>query len=161
MATAKKSPKPKRPRKPKNDDPRNTLTQTIIDLACESARLGNFRRTIYLGLGIPRGTWESWIVRGRRDIEDFAEGKIKNLGMKGKFVLALERAEANAITSIHKNIMESEDPALQLKFLKLRHPKMYSGISNSYVDDETGEEVETSAGDLLAQKLASFLSKDS
>jgi len=161
MATTKKSPK-RRPRKGVlNNDPRNTLTQTIIDEACEYAALGNFRRTIYQGLGIPRGTWESWLVRGRRDIEDFTSGKIKNLGMKGKFVIALERAESEAVTSIHKNIMESEDPALQLKFLKLRHPKMYSGISNSYVDDETGEEVETSAGDLLAQKLASFLSKDS
>jgi len=149
---------PKKEKKRRNPtDVRLTLTREIIDQACELARKGNFRQTIYKRLGISRGTWDAWLTRGRADIRDREAGKIKELGLKACLVLELDKAESEVCTQIHEDIMTSDDPALKFKFLRVRYPKMYSGISTTFVDDESGSEEKTPGVDLLAQKLASFL----
>lgn len=153
MATSKKT-----TRKKRKTDIRLSLTRDLIDQACALARKGNFRQTIRAKLGVPKGTWDAWVQRGKQEIRDKESGILKgDLSLKACFVLEMDEAESSVQTRIHEDILDSDDLELKFKFLKCRYPKQYAHSPKSYVDDESGEEVENSATDILLQRLAAFV----
>lgn len=139
--------------------PRLSLTDAIIREACDIVREGNFRYVAAARLGILYPTWCSWIRRGKNEIEDYTKGKRKTLGLKGKLVVELEKAEAECHDKLIQDVAHHGSPELKLKFLKMRYGKLYNNNPNA-IDDETGDVVERSAADIIAEKLSAFLTDD-
>jgi hypothetical protein len=134
------------------------LTEDIIKNAARLARYGNFKQDIRASLKIPKGTWTSWMQRGKKELKEQSAGLRDKVSLKAKLVLELEAAETEAKNGIFKEIIESDDLDLKFKFITKRFARQFNDIS-TYIDDETGEEKETntSALDLIASKLINFL----
>ena len=71
-----------------------SLTEDIIREACEIVGAGNFRYVAAGRLGIPLKTWNSWVKRGKNELEDYRSGNREELTLKAQFVTELEQAEA-------------------------------------------------------------------
>lgn len=78
------------------------MTAATVDKVLGHLRDGLFRDTTEALCGLGRGTLESWIARGRKDLEK-AEAALQlrgemptNLSKWAKFVLAVEAAEAHS-----------------------------------------------------------------
>lgn len=152
--------KPRSKAKPKKKKKRVssslTLTQEIIDKAAAVVQLGNFRYVARGTLGIPEGTWKSWLAHGRRDL---LEGDGDSL--QAKLVMALDKSENIIHAKIIENVMALDvtNPAamkLQLDYLYRRHGKLYSKNPNAH-DDDSGETVKiVDPLAALAEKLDPF-----
>ena len=144
-------------KKPRKSGPPLSLTEKTLNEACDIVRAGNFRKIAASRLGVPLATWASWLRRGRSELEDFTKGKCKSLGLKGRLIVELDRAEAEAHQDMLTDVVKNGSPELKLKFLRLRYGKLYSANPNAHLDDETGEEIKRTAADILAEKLAAFI----
>ena len=137
------------------------LTEEIIRNAARLARYGNFKQDIRASLKIPKGTWTSWMQRGRKELKEQSAGLRDKVSLKAKLVLELEAAETEAKNGVFKEILESEDLDLKFKFITKRFGRQFNDTS-TYIDDETGEEKESSVSalDSIAQKLLNFLDEE-
>lgn len=137
-------------------DPRLSLTQEIIDKLAVIVAKGNFRYVARGQLGIPEGTFKSWISSGKRELKEFQSGKRKNVTLKMKLVTALDIAESQIHGKIISNVMESDNLKLQMEYLYRRYGKLYAKTPNAH-DDETGETVKIDPLEILASKLRTFV----
>ncbi len=135
------------------------LTQEIIDQAASIVRMGNFRYVARGRLGISEGTWKTWLSYGRRDLRESENGE-SEMSLQAKFVVALDRAENEALSEIIRDVMLlGSDPAsvkIKLEYAYRRHGKLFSRTANG-IDDETGETVRVDPLELLAEKLKPFI----
>lgn len=139
------------------------LTQEIIDGLTEIVAQGNFRYVARGKMGIPHGTFNSWLQRGRQHILDYEkDGKWKDLSMQAKLVQALDKAENDNHAKIISNVM-GLDPTnpmavkLQLDYLYRRHGQLYRK-GRTAIDDETGETIKiVDPFEALAEKLAPYI----
>ena len=134
-----------------------SLTEETVAAACAIVEAGNFRYIAAQRLGIPRNTWSSWLTRGRKELREHADGKRDKLTVKATLVLELDKAEARCHQRLLQDVVESENVQAKMWFLERRYNKLYSKNPNARIDDDTGEEVEVSATDILAEKLAQLL----
>lgn len=137
-------------------DARLTLTQEIIDDLAAIVRKGNFRYVARGKLGIPRGTFESWISSGKREHREVQIGKRKNVTLKMRLVTALDIAENDVHAKIIEDVLESDNLKLKMDYLYRRYGKLYAKNPNAH-DDETGETVKIDPLELLADKLRTFI----
>lgn len=133
------------------------LTEEIIRNAARLAKYGNFRSDIYKALKIPRGTFDAWITRGKKELKEHAAGVRDKVSLKAKLLLELEAAEAQAKNGVFEQILESDDLDLKFKFITKRFGRQFNDMR--YIDDDTGEvkEQQQSAIDSIASKLLNFL----
>lgn len=141
--------------------PSSELTDELIRDACAIIRDGNFRTIAFARLGIPTYTWSSWVKRGNHELKDVAAGRKKesDLTLKAKMCLELNAAEAECHEELLLDVLSNGSPELKMKFLQRRYGKLYSNNPNA-IEDESGEEVQRSAVDILAEKLANFVVED-
>lgn len=139
------------------------LTQEIIDGLTEIVAQGNFRYVARGKMGIPEGTFKSWLQRGRQHILDHEkDGTWKDLSMQAKLVMALDQAENDIHARIIENVMtlDGKNPAcvkLQLDYLYRRHGQLYRK-GRTAIDDETGEKIKVvDPFEALAEKLAPYI----
>lgn len=131
-----------------------TLNEKVIDRLVEIVRRGNFRKTAADELGIPPGTFNSWLQRGKRELRDYAAGRLDELTLKARLIQELARAESRAHADILRDVVNSEDVRAKMWFLERRYNKQYSKNPNAHIDDETGEQSKVDALQLLAEALA-------
>ena len=134
-----------------------TLTDELVDKACAIVEAGNFRYIAAQRLGISRTTWISWLARGRRELKEAEEGKRDRLTVKASLVVKLDAAEARCHQRILQDVVDSDNVQAKMWFLERRYNKLYSKNPNARIDDESGEEVELDASQILAEKLLQFL----
>ena len=136
----------------------STLTEELIQEACAIIRDGNFRTIAFGKLGIPTYTWSSWVKKGNHELKDLAAEKIteEDLSLMAMMCLELNKAEAECHEELLLDVLHSGSPELKMKFLQRRYGKLYSANPNA-IEDESGEEVQRSAMDILAEKLANFV----
>jgi hypothetical protein len=135
------------------------LDDKTIDELARIVGLGNFRYVARQQLGIPEGTFKTWLSRGRADIRDDILDT-----PQARLVIALDKAEGDVHASIVRNVMTADptDPRvlkIQTDYLYRRHGKLYSRNLNAH-DDDTGETHQVNPLDLLAEKLKPFLTDD-
>lgn len=141
-----------------------TLTQKTIDELAAIVGQGNFRYVARGKLGIPEGTFKSWLSRGRLDLRESEAGKGRSNSLQAKLVQALDRAESIVHAKVIENIMalDASDPRnvkIQLEFLFRRYTKLYSRNPNAH-DDESGSTFPATVVnplEALADKLAPFM----
>lgn len=150
----------KRTKKIRGERSHLTLTEETIAKAADIVARGNFRDTARSILGIPEGTWETWINRGRSEAREFSRGERKVETLKMKFVKELDRAEGQGLDQFSRDML---DPAVPMKtraeFMYRRHSRLFSKNPKA-LDDRTGQEYETDPKQLLAEKLAVFLESE-
>lgn len=140
------------------------LTHELIEDVCKCLRKGNYRKTAFALNGIPRSTWTYWVKHGKQEIKDVEAGRIPKSGPKGQSLRAIlvrkmECAEAEAIDGILTNVLESGDPSLGLKFLTMRHSRMFNSNPTSHYDDETGTETKMNPMDIARERLKQLMSR--
>lgn len=147
--------KPKAKPKPKQSS-RLKLTQEIIDNAAEIVGRGNFRYVARGKLGIPEGTWCSWMTHGRKNLREVEGGSGRALSLQAKLVMALDKAENDVHARIIEDVLTSDNLKLKVEYLYRRYGKLYSKNPNAH-DDDTGETVKVDPLELLAEKLAPYM----
>jgi hypothetical protein len=147
MATRK--PAPSRKKEP---------TKDIRDRACKILASGTFRDTTRKRLGIAQGLWAKWIADGKLERAEVDEGRREELGPRGKFVVAIEGAEALAHDKIYDQGVVHAGPEAQRWFLARRYPELYSTTpARGLIDDDSGELVKVDAREFLKEKLRLLL----
>lgn len=138
------------------------LTDAIVEKACAIVAAGNFRYVAAQRLGVPKGTWQGWLTRGRKELAEYAEGKRerKKLTVKAKLVTELEKAEGECHSRLLQDVLDSNSIQAKQWFLERRYNKLYSTNPNAHIDDETGETETFDAAAILAEKLRQFMGPD-
>jgi hypothetical protein len=157
MAKAKTTAKKKRARKERSD---TKLTEELIEKAAKIVGQGNFRYVARGRLGIPEGTWISWLHRGKREWREYERGERDEITLKMKLERALDRAECVVHSAIIEDVLASDNHKLRMEYLYRRYGKLYSKNPNA-VDDDTGEEYKVDPNQVLNERLGAFLPKDS
>ncbi len=134
-----------------------SLTDELVKKACDIVEAGNFRYIAAQRLGIPRNTWASWLTRGRKELKEHTAGDRDRLTVKASLVVELDKAEARCHQRILQDVVDSDNVQAKMWFLERRYNKLYSKNPNARIDDESGEEIELNAAQILAEKLAQFL----
>lgn len=143
-------------KKKKSSNPRSLqLTADMVDEMARIVRGGNFRYVAAQRLGVPTRTLQSWLLRGRKEIRRFEEGRVdeSDLTLKAALVWALDEAEALAHQDILADVVHSESVQAKMWFLERRYNKLYSRNPNAVVDDEHQDTYKVDAVQLLAERL--------
>ena len=133
-------------------------TKTIRDRVAKKLASGTFRTTVRKVMGISPGVWRDWIRDGNAEREEVDAGRMDELGLRGLFVMEIERAEAIAHERILRAGVMDAGPDAQRWFLVRRYPELYSTTpARGITDDETGELVLVDAREVLRDRLAALL----
>jgi len=156
MAKTKPKPKPKKksPRKARPDQvirPGITLhlTQETIDQACAIVEGGGFRDEARRELGVSKGTWQSWLSRGRAEIAEFEAKKIEDVTLKASLVTQLDAAEVRGSRKLRREGLEGADSRTKLEFHRKRYAKTYA---RDLLEDDSGDVAD--ASDPVAMLMA-------
>lgn len=135
-------------------------TKAIRDRAVKILLTGTFRDTTRRRLGISGSLWATWIRDGKAERDALDAGEIEELGPRGLFVEAIEKAEGEA----HDKILErgvlgkGVGPEAQRWYLVRRWPELYSTQpARGIMDDDSGELVKVDPRELLKEKLRELL----
>lgn len=136
------------------------LTEDLVKKFAAIVAAGNFRYVAAQSLGIPQATITSWCASGRKEIEEFVEGKRETVTIRALLLQEIEKAEANVHQTIIRDVVLGDNMPAKLWYLERRYNKLYTKNPNAYIDDEAGKEITREASDILVEKLASFIKGD-
>lgn len=139
------------------DNPKCKLTQEIIDDFVKIVAAGNFRQTACRALGIAQWTYDSWMQAGKKQLREVTEGIRDKPLIQGRFVQALNQAEAESHIEILRDVRTSNDIRAKIWYLERRFNKQYSRNPNAHIDDETGKEIEIDPGAAILERLVDAL----
>ena len=141
--------------------PNVTLTMKLIDDMCEILVDGNFRVVAAQQFGISRHTMNKWIRIGKKQLEEFDDGKRPwpDVDIRGIFVQRMGIAESSFEKQAVKDILRDGSPEVKLKFLQLTRNRRYTMNQNAIEDPETGEVTKIDPKALLEERLAGLLNK--
>jgi hypothetical protein len=132
------------------------LTTEMIEGICEVLKGGNFRIVAAQKYGISRHTMNQWIRVGKRQLQEFDEGKRPwpDVDTRGIFVQKMGIAESDFEQRAVGRIIDEGSPAEILKFLQLTRNRRYTMNQNAIEDPETGEVTKIDPKALFREKMA-------
>jgi len=133
-------------------------TKAIRERAVKILATGTFRETTRRRLEVSNGLWSAWIREGKAERQALDEGTITELGPRGLFVEAIEKAEGEAHDRILRDGVLNAGPEAQRWYLQRRWPELYSTQpARGVMDDDAGELVKVDPRDILKEKLRELL----
>lgn len=133
----------------------------IVDDMCKIVKDGNFRIVAAQQYGISRHTMNKWIRVGKKQLEEFDDGKRPwpDVDIRGIFVQKMGIAESDFEQRAVKRIVTEGSPAELLKFLQLTKNRRYTMNPNAIEDPETGEVTMLDPKALLEERMKDLMSK--
>lgn len=145
------------------------LDHDLIKRVCNCLKKGNYRKTAFALEGVAPDTWSKWVFRGRKERKAVKAGELAKSGPNGQSLQAIlvekmEAAEAEAVQGCIQNVLKPADgshpnPETILKFLRLRHPKMFNHNPAAHYDDESGEETKIDPMQAVSDRLEQLMGK--
>lgn len=150
-----------------------TLTPEVFTEIVGYVHGGAFRTTAQKASGVPARTFWDWIRVGREQIEEFIEGKIKEVPLQGQLVIALDRAEGQCFVSQNATVLQGtevdedgqlipadiDDRKLRFAWLQRRFAREWAAPTTG-VDDETGAPKKIDVTELLFARLQALKDAD-
>lgn len=134
---------------PRKKQPNREIRRRVVRIL-ES---GQFREFARREIGVSSDLWARWLRDGRAEVRGVDSGELEKVGLCGKFVLEIEKAESRAHDRLFKSAIVRAGPDAQRWYLTKRFPEVYSGTSAAIVDDRSGEEFEVDPREILIEKL--------
>lgn len=140
------------------------LTDELIEKVAAVVQRGNFRKTAFAQLGIPKKTWVHWMRVGKavRADQPTPNGESEAHGeLCAELVRRLEMVEAQVEDDLLVDIQEKakQDWRAGAWYLERRHNKKYSRNPHAHWDDEEAVEVKIDAKEMLREKLERLLER--
>jgi hypothetical protein len=130
------------------------LTRELLGRLVAKVRRGRRPSTACKAERVPRSTYAAWIVRGRAAIELFTAGRRDSLPIEAELVLGIEEAEADWLESELDYLGDQDDPAIRLRIVRLRFPRLFHPTAKIHDEDDVPDPVRTSsAAETLTRRL--------
>jgi pimeloyl-ACP methyl ester carboxylesterase len=130
------------------------LTRELLGRLVTGARKGLRPSLVCAREHVPRSTYAAWIVRGRAAVELYTAGRMDKLPIEADLVLGIDEAAAEWHASELEYLGDVDDPAIRLRLLRLRFPRLYHPTAKIHDDDDVPDPVRTSsAAETLTRRL--------
>lgn len=138
----------------------NALDPKSCDDIVRDVEAGTFKWVAAALAGVSKPRFNSWLRRGAENITEVEEAAAKGVERDyddyGLFVLKLQRAEASSRQSIERDVANSDDDRVKLKFLEMRYGKTYH--KERFEKEEATEAMNRiEAGELLREKITKII----